>query len=147
LELVWRLVWINPGNSVALPTRVVDPLPAATTYVDDSMTCTVMGQSTLQRCTFEAAQNLVVYEGTLGPDPGVTTEEQAAHAVVITFRTTVLPGVTQVANQALAFWDATGTTSRQEHAFDIGQAPVRSGTAFGNHDPTSITLPGLACVF
>ena len=58
----------------------------------------------MQRCAFDAAQNQVVYEGILGPDPGATMDDQATHAVIITFRTTVLPGVTHVANQALAFW-------------------------------------------
>ena len=66
MELAWRLEWRNPGNTVALATRVVDPLPPATTYVDGSVTCTAQGQSTVQQCAFEAAQNQIVYAGTLG---------------------------------------------------------------------------------
>jgi uncharacterized repeat protein (TIGR01451 family) len=147
LELAWRLVWLNPGNPVALATRVVDPLPPATTYIDGSVTCTAQGQSTVQQCAFEAAQNQIVYTGTLGPDPGVTTEEPALHAVVITFRTTVLPGVTQVTNQALAFWAPLGPTTERAQVDDMGQDPVASGTTFTNHDPTTLTLPGLACIF
>ena len=88
----------------------------------------------------------LVYDGIVGPDPGATTEAQAANAVIITFRTAVLPGVTQVANQALAHWDATGTGTVNDD-ISAGQVPVRTGTAFGGSDPTVATLPPLACLF
>ena len=74
------------------------------------------------------------------------TEEQAANDVVITFRTTVLPGATEVTNQALAHWDATDTGSVDDD-ISAGQFPVETGTAFGQDDPTVVTLPGLACLF
>ena len=88
----------------------------------------------------------LVYDGIVGPDPGATTEEQADNAVIITFRTAVLPGVTQVANQALAHWDATGTGTVNDD-ISAGQVPVRTGTEFGGSDPTVATLPALACLF
>ena len=110
------------------------------------MTCVARGQSTVARCDFDAATNQVVYDGTVGPDPGATTEEQAANAVIITFRTAVLPGVTQVTNQALAHWDANGTGTVNDD-ISAGQVPVRTGTAFGRSDPTVATLPPLACLF
>ena len=145
-DLEWRVVWLNTANAVPLRIRVLDPIPAATTYVDGSVTCVARGQSTVARCDFDAATNQLVYDGIVGPDPGATTEEQAANAVVITFRTTVLPGVTQVANQALAHWDANGNGTVDDD-ISAGQVPVRTGTAFGRSDPTVATLPGLACLF
>ena len=104
------------------------------------------GQSTVVRCAFDAATNQLVYDGIVGPDPGATTEEQAANAVIITFRTAVLPGVTQVANQALAHWDANGNGTVDDD-INAGQVPVRTGTTFGQNDPTVVTLPGLVCLF
>ena len=111
-DLEWRVVWLNNANVVPLRLRGLDPIPGATTYVDGSVTCVARGQSTVVRCAFDAATNQLVYDGTVGPDPDATTEEQAANAVIITFRTAVLPGVTQVANQALAHWDANGNGTR-----------------------------------
>ncbi|MGH7754441.1 MAG: hypothetical protein ACREN5_16675, partial [Gemmatimonadales bacterium] len=145
-DLEWRVVWLNNGNTEALRTRILDPIPATTTYVHGSVTCVPRGLSTAARCDFDAATNQLVYDGTLGPDPGATTEEQAANALVITFRTAVLPGVTQVANQALAHWDANGTDSVDDD-IAAGQVPVGTGTAFGRGDPTVATLPPLACLF
>ena len=140
------MVWLNTANAVPLRIRMLDPIPAATTYVDGSVTCVAHGLSTVARCDFDAATNKLVYDGILGPDPGATTEEQAANAVVITFRTTVLPGVTQVANQALAHWDANGNGTVDDD-ISAGQVPVQTGTEFGHSDPTVATLPPLACLF
>ena len=125
-DLEWRVVWLNNANAVPLRLRGLDPIPGATTYVDGSVTCVARGQSTVVRCAFDAATNQLVYDGTVGPDPGATTEEQAANAVIITFRTAVLPGVTQVANQALAHWDANGNGTVDD---DI--APARDRSAQG----------------
>ena len=66
--------------------------------------------------------------------------------MIVAFRTAVLPGVTQVANQALAHWDATGTGTVNDD-ISAGQVPVRTGTEFGGSDPTVATLPALACLF
>ena len=145
-DLAWRVVWLNPANAAPLRIRGLDPMPIATTYVDGSVTCVARGQSTVARCAFDAATNQLVYDGIVGPDPGATTEVQAANAVIITFQTAVLPGVTQVANQALAHWDATGTGTVNDD-ISAGQVPVRTGTAFGRSDPTVATLPPLACLF
>jgi uncharacterized repeat protein (TIGR01451 family) len=144
--LEWRVVWLNNGNAVPLRARLLDPIPAATTYVDGSVTCVPSGLSTVARCDFDAATNQLVYDGTLGADLGATTEAQAANEVVITFRTTVLPGVTQVANQALAHWDANGNGTVDDD-ISAGQVPVRTGTVFGQNDVTVATFPGLACLF
>jgi len=76
-DLEWRVVWLNNGNAVALRGRLFDPIPAATTYVAGSVTCVPRGLSDVARCAFDAATNQLYYDGTLGADPGATTEEQA----------------------------------------------------------------------
>ena len=145
-DLAWRVVWRNNANALPLLVRLLEPIPAATTYVDGSVTCVAQGLSLVERCDFDAATNQVVADAILGADSGATTEEQAANDVVITFQTTVLPGATAVTNQALAHWDATDTGSVDDD-ISAGQLPVETGTAFGQDDPTVVTLPGLACLF
>ena len=145
-DLAWRVVWRNNANALPLLVRLLEPIPAATTYVDGSVTCVAQGLSIVEFCDFDATTNQVVADAILGVDPGATTEEQAANDVVITFQTTVLPGATAVTNQALAHWDATDTGSVDDD-ISAGQTPVGTGTAFGQNDPTVVTLPGLACLF
>ncbi len=145
-DLAWRVVWRNNANALPLLVRLLEPIPAATTYVDGSVTCVAQGLSLVEFCDFDAATNQVVADAILGADLGATTEEQAANDVVITFQTTVLPGATAVTNQALAHWDATDTGSVDDD-ISAGQIPVETGTAFGQDDPTVVTLPGLACLF
>ena len=140
-DLEWRVVWLNNANTLPLLVRLIEPIPAATTYVDGSVTCVAQRLSIVEFCDFDAATNQVVADATLGADPGATTEEQAAHEVVITFRTTVLPGATVVTNQALAHWDETDTGSVDDD-ISAGQIPVETGTEFGQHDPTVVTLQG-----
>ena len=59
-ELRWRVVWRNPANTAPLRFRALDPIPAATTYVDGSVTCVPRGLSTVARCDFDAATNQLV---------------------------------------------------------------------------------------
>jgi uncharacterized repeat protein (TIGR01451 family) len=145
-DLAWRVVWLNNANTLPLLVRLLDPIPAATTYVDGSVTCAAQGLSLVVQCAFDAATNQVVVDAILGADLGATSEDQAANEVVITFRTAVAPGVTAVTNQALAHWDATDTGSVDDD-IDGGQAPIETGTTFGQDDPTVVPLPGLACLF
>jgi uncharacterized repeat protein (TIGR01451 family) len=144
--LTWRVVWLNPANTAPLRLRVFDPIPVVTTYIDGSVTCVARGQSTVEHCAFDAATNQLVTEGLVGADPGATTEAQATNAVVITFQTTVLPGVTQVANQALAHWDATSNGTVDDD-ISAGQVPAQTGTTLEEREPTVATLPALACLF
>jgi hypothetical protein len=49
-----------------------------------------------------------VWEGSVAPDPGLFTEEEADNEIVIVFRTTYGPDVDSVENQAEAQWDENG---------------------------------------
>lgn len=107
-DLTWEMTWINSQNDTPLNTRVTDPIPDDTTYVDGSVNCEATGASTTQICEFDAANNQIVWEGTLGPDLGAAGPDDAANEVVITFQTTVAEGVDEVFNQGCAFWDSDG---------------------------------------
>lgn len=110
--LEWRMVWINNGNTVANLVRVVDPIPAGTTYVIGSLQCTPTGTSTVTAClepaTAQNPQSQIVYEGSIAPDPGAINEGQAQNEVVIVFQTRLDTGVTTASNTATAYWDRNG---------------------------------------
>ncbi len=131
-EVEWRLVWLNNGNLTANTVRVTDDIPDGTLLVPDSLQCEARGRSTIDRCAFEAEANRIVYEGTIAADFGVSTEEEAIHEVVLTYRAIVVPlgffGL--VENQAQANWDADGDGTPENDLAAL-QPPALSD------DPTS----------
>ncbi|NPA30880.1 MAG: sortase, partial [Chloroflexi bacterium] len=106
--LAWRLVWINNGNTAALQVFLTDPIPAGTTYVDGSLVCVPHGDTTVASCRFNPAANRIEVVANLAADPAATGEADAAHPLVVTFRTTVAAGETYVENQGRAYWDENG---------------------------------------
>jgi len=98
----WQMVWINNGNAVAVDVEITDSIPAGSFYRDGSLSCAPRGTSTVTYCTYEAGANRVVYRGSIAPDPGATTEQQAQNEVVITYQTSVLPTTLGVSNQGCA---------------------------------------------
>ncbi|RMG57565.1 MAG: DUF11 domain-containing protein, partial [Gammaproteobacteria bacterium] len=84
-ELEWTMVWINPG-SIPVTGQITDGIPAGTTYVNGSITCNALGTSVTTLCTYDAVNNRVVWQGTIGADPGATNATQANNEVLITFR-------------------------------------------------------------
>lgn len=141
-EIEWKMVWINDGNTTALNVQVVDPVPPGTTYVNNSVDCDARGNSTTTRCEYVEAENRVIWEGAIAPDQNGTTEENSDNEVVIVFKTTVLPGYTEVANQAVAYWDNNGDGNVQDD-IDAGQEPVKTDdpltTASG--DASQVKIP------
>jgi uncharacterized repeat protein (TIGR01451 family) len=132
--LEWRMVWINNGNSDALQVRIVDPIPAGTTYEDGSLSCTPLGASTVTRCAYEPAQNRIIYEGSIAADPGAQNEAAANNEVVIIFSTRLQQGATNASNIADAFWDANSDGNVDDDIAD-GQNSVRT------NDGAPATLP------
>ncbi len=124
-DLQWQMVWINAGNATALGARITDPIPAASDYLDDSLSCEARGASTVSRCDYDPVANQVVYEGDVAPDLGATTETDAVNAVVIVYRTTVSPAVAALENQGCAQWDADGDGFVGDQVAE-GQEPVCS---------------------
>jgi LPXTG-site transpeptidase (sortase) family protein len=123
-ELEFRMVWINSGNIFAIDVQVTDDIPTGTTYVPGSVTCEPRGSSSTVNvllnpvpvspliaavptwsCGYDAVNNRVQWQGTIGPDNGNLTEATAANEVVITFRVTVDDGVNQVQNQGISRTD------------------------------------------
>jgi uncharacterized repeat protein (TIGR01451 family) len=124
-ELEWRMVWINNSNVIATAVRVTDPIPLSTTYVPASVTCDARGSSATTTCTYDSINNQVVWEGTIAPDPGATSEFDAANEVVITFSTSMSPQITFVENQGCANWDENGDGFFTDEII-TGQTPVCS---------------------
>ena len=129
--LEWRMVWINNGNTAANRVRVVDPIPAGTTYVAGSLSCTTplvaSPPSTIETCEVQGVSpnQIVVYEGDIAPDPGAVDEAQAQNEVVIVFQTHLNTGVTTASNTANASWDRNGN----DNLDDDNITPVATNTA------------------
>ncbi|UHD18276.1 DUF7933 domain-containing protein [Thiocapsa bogorovii] len=134
-ELEWTMVWLNPNAAYVMPIRVVDPIPANSTFVDGSLECLVEGVSETSVCEYDAAALQVVFEGRIGPDPGATGADDAANEIVIVFRTRIQDSRRPVVNQAFANWDEDGNGS-----VDDDQTPVTSGgpTRWNPTSPTAI---------
>jgi CshA-type fibril repeat protein len=150
-ELEIQIVWINNGN--ATPNRIqgIDPIPVNTTFVPGSLSCDAHGNSTVDRCEFDSSMNQVVYEGTLASDMGVTTEETAAHAVVMTFRLDVpIDFYGDVVNQAQANWDANGNGTLTDDLAG-SQTPIVTDnpatTASNDATVSVIAVPPGVCLF
>jgi uncharacterized repeat protein (TIGR01451 family) len=110
-NIEWRMVWINNQNSASINVQITDAIPAGTTYVAGSVTCTPQGTSSTTTCVFDSANNRIFWQGVIGADPGASSEATAANEVIITFRVTVGAAVSRVENQASALTDTNGNNS------------------------------------
>jgi hypothetical protein len=113
------MVWINSGNNAAVDVQISDPLLAATTYVPGSLVCEGRGSSSTNTCVYDAVNNQVFWEGTIGPDLGASDEATANNELVITFRVVVLDSITRVDNSGTALTDTDG-----DGDFDDETTPV-----------------------
>lgn len=88
-----------------MAVRIVDPIPDGTVY-HGNLSCEARGTSVTTRCEYDPGQNAVIWEGTLGPDFGHTTEEEAENEVVIVFEVRVTdPDQDSFVNISEAYWD------------------------------------------
>ncbi len=142
--LEWRMVWINNNNTTDNLVQIVADIPAGTTFAPGSLTCNPQGNSTMIRCDFvpggsqtasgrQTVGGQVVFEGSLGADPGSTNENDAANEVIITFVSLTPPNFSGfIQSQGRANWDADGDGSVDD---DIAGGQ----TAVTSDDPISIT--------
>jgi len=146
--LEWTMVWINNSNVVAVNAAVHDPIPVGTAYVAGSVSCTDTSAITVTtNCTYEGPSGSyplgrIVWEGTLGPDFGVTDSALAQHAITITFRVTVASGIDSVENEATIDSDLNG----DQDTDDEGEQQVAQATATWQRQTTTVvelppTLP------
>ena len=150
-ELEWRMVWINGGNVTANAVRITDRIPDGTTYVPGSVQCEPRGATTVALCIFDEAANQVVYEGTMAPDFGAVTEDEAVNELIFSFRAGVPADFFgTVENQAEAQWDADGDGDIDDDV-TAGQQPVTTNdpNTIAANDPTVTVLPAPlgACLF
>ena len=135
----WRMVWINDTNIVGVNGLVHDPIPANTTFFNngidsgylipgtapalstsEGVSCTSSPQSVTRLCyyegpTLENPLGQIIWEGTIGPDFGVTRPEDALNAVTITFNVLLdSNGVTHVRNRATIDIDRNGDGDTQD---------------------------------
>jgi LPXTG-site transpeptidase (sortase) family protein len=160
-EMEFRMVWINSGNTSAINVQVTDTIPPGTTYVSGSVACVPRGSSTNAGaataplsltatpnsfCGFDSGNNLIQWQGNIGPDNGNLTEAAAANEVVITFRVTVNDNVNQVFNTASARTDTDGDGVFTDEV-GIGASQSLSNQATWNRDdtlPNSLPKTGFA---
>jgi LPXTG-site transpeptidase (sortase) family protein len=148
-ELEFRMVWINSGNTTAIDIQVTDGIPVGTTYVPGSITCVPRGSSSNAAvvslplsptavpnafCGYDAGNNRIQWQGTIGPDDGNLTEEAAANEVVITFRVTVDDNVNQVQNQGFARVDVDGDGNFEEETV-LGTSIIGSNQVVWTREP------------
>jgi LPXTG-site transpeptidase (sortase) family protein len=164
---MWSLVWINDTNLVGVNAVAHDPIPAGTTFKDDSVysgyplpggplppgttstgvSCTA-GTSTLTTttlCYYEGPtvanpRGQIVWAGTLGPDLGVTDPALAANAIHIVFSVTAAGGVTSVGNIATIDSDLNGNGTTT----DAGEQNVARASASWSSTPTVLPSTGFA---
>jgi len=135
--LEWRVVWINASNTAQLLVRMLDPLPAGTSYAAGSLVCTPQGSTTVSSCVFDSTGARVVVDATLGPDSGRTTEVTALNELVVTFRTLLAPAAGSVVNVANLSWDANGNGSIVDDVAS-GQIAITASAAIAN---SSVAIP------
>jgi len=161
--LQWTMVWINNSNIVAVNAAVHDPIPVGTAYVASGaasgypvpagvpagstnvgVSCTDASVVTLTtNCYYEGPtgpypRGRIVWEGTLGPDFGVTDPAVAVNDITITFSVTVASGITSVENTATIDSDLNGDGDVN----DTGEVQVaRASAAWQQQQEVQPELP------
>ncbi len=112
--LRWTMVWINNSNIVAVNARVIDEIPAGTTYVAGSLNCYALTPATITTsCDYEAPtpafpRGRIVWTGIIGPDLGATDQFTALNELYIEFSVRVDAGISEVRNEATVDSDLNG---------------------------------------
>jgi LPXTG-site transpeptidase (sortase) family protein len=130
--LEWNMVWINDTNIVGINASVSDPIPNNTTFYNngidsgypvpasapfgstsEGVSCTSSAASSTTYCYYEAPTieyplGRIVWEGTIGPDFGVTDPDLALNAMLITFNVLIEDGTNYVNNVASISTDRNG---------------------------------------
>ena len=148
--LQWTMNWINNTNIVAINARVTDPIPAGTAYdasgassgypvpggspagsTNIGVSCTdtsAVTDTTL--CYYEGPTGAylngrIIWEGTLGPDLGISDPAVADDDIEISYRVQLDAGTSRVTNKAYVDADLNGDGDVN----DAGEQQVASAQA------------------
>jgi uncharacterized repeat protein (TIGR01451 family) len=139
----WSIAWINNANVLANRVRVIDPIPAGSSFFAGSLSCSGTGATTVQRCAFNSAAGQIEVDAVIAPDPpSATTEVTANNELVISFTTNSVNGGVTLTNQARANWDLNGDGNIADE-LAANQTPVVTddpNTPAGR-DATSVAVP------
>ena len=170
-KLEWSIVWINNSNIVPIQAQMSDPIPSGATFMNDGISsgyplpagdlptgstasgvnCTVdplSSQSSTVYCyyegpTLEYPRGRVIWEGTIGPDLGASTAEQAVNEVTIKFAVRVSSATKKLQNVAKLGTDLDGDGEITEPEREVVTAS-RSWTA--EELPQTGFAPGIVTV-
>jgi LPXTG-site transpeptidase (sortase) family protein len=162
--LEWTMIWINDSNIVDVQGKVSDPLPENTEFFvgttssgyplpagtpDDStnmgISCTSSAGSSTDYCYYEGPtpeyeRGRIIWEGTVGPDYGVTNPSDAHNAIYITFGLTVLGDATAVTNTATFDLDRNGDGD----VLDAGEVSAASASKIWDIGTKELPATGFA---
>ncbi|MFM8876446.1 MAG: sortase, partial [Anaerolineae bacterium] len=169
--LEFRMVWVNNGNAAAINVQVTDTIPAGTTYVPLSVTCTATntapvppvppsstaaaasaplntaGVLPVSSCGYDPATNSIQWQGTIAPDPGVlndaNAEANANNEIVITFQVTVNGGINSVSNVGTSRTDADNNGDFVSQADVLGTTIANSNLVSWSRDGNGGGGPGV----
>ena len=187
-KLEWLVTWINNTNIVPIDSQMSDPIPSGATFMNDGISsgyplpagtlpdgstatgvsCVADPLSTLTTTTYcyyegptpDYPRGRIVWEGTLGPDMGASTAEQAMNEITIGYAVRVSSATKYLENVAKLGTDLDGsgtiseteeetvTVSRSWTAEELPQTGFAPGvvTVLPDqpldlaYDPTSVTL-------
>lgn len=163
-QLLWRVIWINDTNIVAINAEAGDEIPENTLFVDDGISSgyplpgtypdgsTNNGVScidyseitTTEYCYYEGPtltypRGRIVWVGDLGPDLGATNATEAIHEIHILFKVDVNNGIRRVTNIATIDADLNGDGDVD----DPGEQEVSTASEFW-FDPPELPDTGFS---
>jgi large repetitive protein len=139
--VTWTIAWINNANPLPNRVRILDPIPAGSSFFGSTLACAPSGSTTVQRCVYNQATRLIEVDAVIAPDPAsATTELTANNALVITFTTSTVTE-TSLTNQARAHWDQNGNGSIDDE-IAANQIPVVTDdpSTPGARDATTVSV-------
>lgn len=125
----WTMVWINESNQTSTLVRIEDEIKPNMNYIPDSLICEARGSSIVSSCEYFAESRTIRLDAIFGPDQGNPTEDLAQNEVLITFRHTVPPDLSDLSNQAMAYWDENG-----DGRIDVFDNNFRNGLPYLSFD-------------
>jgi LPXTG-site transpeptidase (sortase) family protein len=165
----WTMNWINNSNLLAVNASVNDPIPAGSTFISASglvgLNAPAGGTVNGVECTYNVASTTttttacyyelpttayprgrIIWQGTIGPDFGVTDPAAANNMIVIRFNAALDSGITGMENIASIDTDLNGDGDMTDTAPAEQRVSIASATwgtfpsGSGSDDPAATQL-------